>query len=416
MESNAGVELAGLIRLVVITILSTLTTALQANPDDMSERTREHGLCFTTEQEGYALLGCYERLGSDTRGEVFEEGYITLIPVPGDVSTAASCLEGCAMAVPRNTAGGNYSHMAVSEGKYGGPEVTKDGNEGLTRLDRRCLCGTSLSERARRVDASLCDAPCPGDSGMSCGGGVDYALVYALDDSSGAGQDTECPRGTKCGRKPSRTTPGVSCPTQTASAPISPASSAPPTTSAPCPPRPNPAGERIPSTASSTDTKSTVAVVLGSITSAAALCGVALLLVFIRRRRKPSDASHEAGPPMTETKLPRGDTMPTPPTAPTPPSTADGRRASHVSALTSASGSWQPSRGRQDVSPADTEPSNPASLVVLNASHVVVRPAAGRVSVVDARGSPKRSYSLPGAVPKGGIGAGMRAPGYAHGL
>ena len=37
-----------------------------------------------------------------------EDEHITLIPVPGDVSTAASCLEGCTLAVPWNTTGGDY--------------------------------------------------------------------------------------------------------------------------------------------------------------------------------------------------------------------------------------------------------------------------------------------------------------------
>lgn len=72
-----------------------------------------------------------------------------------------------------------------------------------------------------------------------------------------------------------------------------------------------------------------------------------------------------------------------------PPSTGNGaHRVSHVSVLTSGSEGPEGSRVRQDVSPVDTELPNPASLVVLNASHVVISPVAEGASIVDTRGSP----------------------------
>lgn len=73
-------------------------------------------MCFTTEEKGYSLLGCYERPRSG--GEVFGDNYITLIPVSGDQSTASTCLEGCAEAVPRGTTDGIHSHVVVIEGRY----------------------------------------------------------------------------------------------------------------------------------------------------------------------------------------------------------------------------------------------------------------------------------------------------------
>lgn len=122
-------------------------------------------------------------------------------------------------------------------------------------------------------------------------------------------------------------------------------------------------------------------------------------------------------PPPTHTsgdKTPEGDALAVSPLSKT--NANDNHRVSHVSALTSASGSRQPSRG-VDASPADTEPSDGAGLVVLTASHVVVRPVAGGVSIVDSRASalPKRRYSLPVNTSRGGLGTSLRRPGYGHG-
>lgn len=127
MGFDGRIALAALIRVVALAILSTPATAIRTNPTNTAKRTPGSGLCFTTWQEGYALLGCYERPGSGIGGEVFgdENTCITLVPVRGDMSTAALCLEGCAMAVPRNTTSGDYSYVAVSQGRYACPETAK---------------------------------------------------------------------------------------------------------------------------------------------------------------------------------------------------------------------------------------------------------------------------------------------------
>ena len=108
---------AALVRLSLLATIPTHTAALRTEPRNMKRRSKEPGLCFTTEEKGYSLLGCYRRPRSG--GEVFgDDDYITLIPVSGDQSTASTCLEGCAEAVPRGTTDGIYSHVAVSEGRY----------------------------------------------------------------------------------------------------------------------------------------------------------------------------------------------------------------------------------------------------------------------------------------------------------
>lgn len=108
---------AALVRLCLLTTIPTHTAALRNKPDNMKRQRKDPGLCFATEENGYSLLGCYRRPRSDS--EVFgDDGYITLIPISGDQSTASTCLEGCAEAVPRGTTGDMYSHVAVSEGRY----------------------------------------------------------------------------------------------------------------------------------------------------------------------------------------------------------------------------------------------------------------------------------------------------------
>lgn len=296
--------------------------------------------------------------------------------------------------------------------------------------NKTCLCGAKFSEAASKVDLSLCDVPCSGDAELSCGGDTDYALVYAFDDSSGKEpprrrESVKCLEDLECKGDDGLLTHDLSCSTRTAASLPPETSSIPLSTPLLFQSRNETADDSLaPSAAfSSTDTKSTVGMVLGSITAAGALLAVILFIIFLRRRRqKPTlkETPSESPPPPLPPPLVT-NTEPRPP-APThasgdktpeedalavsPLSAAnvnDNHRASHVSALASASGSRQPSRG-VDVSPADTEPSDGAGLVVLTASHVVVRPVAGGVSIVDSRASalPKRRYSMPVGVSRGG--------------
>lgn len=256
--------------------------------------------------------------------------------------------------------------------------------------------------------------PCSGDSDVSCGGRLGYALVYSLGGfrANTTRQNSWCPEGHDCERNRSRPIPTLSCPTPTAA--VTSTSGSQPTASAPSPPGDDNGDDYVPAGAllSSADTKSTVGVVLGSITAAAALLGVAILLIFLCRRRRGAkydlDADDEPSRTYSQTRrhvrdltngraervLIRNAIM-----AQSAPSPGNGvHRVSHVSALTSGSEGQDESRARQEVSPVDTELSNPGSLVVLNASHVMISPVAENASIVDtrvSRESPKRRYSSP---------------------
>lgn len=174
MGFDGSLPLAVLIRFVALAILSTPATALPAHPADTEKPGRGSGLCFTTWQEGYSLLGCYGGPGPGIGGEVFgdESTYITLVPVLGNMSTVASCLEGCAMAVPRDTAGGDYSYVAVSQGRYAVPgprNITDAGSNsrgtghvaaaqnsrsGRERLTRACATCHARATRTYRAAAA----------------------------------------------------------------------------------------------------------------------------------------------------------------------------------------------------------------------------------------------------------------------
>ena len=270
-----------------------------------------------------------------------------------------------------------------------------------------------LSEKAKKVELNFCDAPCPGRPGVSCGSDTGYALVYSLESD---------PVTRTTGRHPTQSTPMLACsppPTSTAS------TSSPPATTASSAPGEDDShkDERLPSstTASSSDPKCTAAIVIGSLTAGAAVLSALLLLVLRRRRRpKPTTDGHESAlSHYDHTERPLGDPASgmgqvTPQVdsvvAPPPPAAGDdARRISQVSSLTSTSCSGQPSQYRQDISPVDAEPSNPAGLAVMNASRVVVRPLVGRASLVDTpAASLKRRYSLPVALTRSGFGVVLR--------
>lgn len=120
MSVNGWAAFVGL-----VATIPTHAAALRNEKRAMKRRRKEPGLCFTTEEKGYSLLGCYGRPRSG--GEVFGDEFITLIPVSGDQSTASTCLEGCAEAVPRGKTGGMYSHVAISEGRYAAFAAAKYG-------------------------------------------------------------------------------------------------------------------------------------------------------------------------------------------------------------------------------------------------------------------------------------------------
>lgn len=157
MGFDRSLPLAALIRFVALAILSTPATALPAHPTDTEKPGRGSGLCFTTWQEGYSLLGCYERSGPGIGGEVFgdESTYITLVPVLGNMSTVASCLGGCAMAVPRDTASGDYSYVAVSQGRYAvsGPRNITDAGSDSRGIGDVAAAQSSRSGRGRSTRA-----------------------------------------------------------------------------------------------------------------------------------------------------------------------------------------------------------------------------------------------------------------------
>ncbi|SPO00031.1 uncharacterized protein DNG_02883 [Cephalotrichum gorgonifer] len=157
------------------------------------------------------------------------------------------------------------------------------------------------------------------------------------------------------------------------------------------------------------DTKSTVAVVVASVICAVVLATLALLLciLFRRRRRRPEsnpgettlerdgrDEKAAAAPRAYITKgpIPQLDTSAahwhTHTSAPT--SGSDSRRQSHVV--------------QEDDSSAagDTEPSGTASPTILSVSHVVGRPVAGGVLIVDTSGQDRR-YSMPVSATRGGL-------------
>ena len=274
-----------------------------------------------------------------------------------------------------------------------------------------------LSEKTKKVEPGFCDAPCPGRPGVSCGSYTDYALVYSLDSD---------PTTRTMNRHPTQSTPLLACPpppTSTAS------TSSPPATTASSAPGEDDSDmdEQLPSstTASSSDPKCTAAIVIGSLTAGAAVLSALLLLVLRRRRRPrptPGDGHESALSHYDHMERPLGDpasgmgqVRPQVDSVVTPPPPAAGddtRRISQVSSLTSTSCSRQPSQYRQDISPVDAEPSNPAGLAVMNASRVVVRPLVGRASLVDTpAASPKRRYSLPVALTRNGFGAVLRRHG-----
>ncbi|KAI0149596.1 hypothetical protein GGR57DRAFT_226656 [Xylariaceae sp. FL1272] len=121
----------------------------------------------------YTLIGCYAQPTSNG-GHIFgtEEHDACSDKVPPENLTIDGCLDGCASLAPKDQKNGRYTYVGL-----------KNGSE--------CICGLQLPQNTPNLTSEDCQAPCPGDGKLSCGGEdnfVVYSLIAGDGESKSAGE------------------------------------------------------------------------------------------------------------------------------------------------------------------------------------------------------------------------------------